>query len=189
MDLSEKDLLAGLEYYGNYIFLKNEYVNIIITTLDGRYVLQGFYNRKKYKNAARCALYFLLKKLISDNMCDTETELFVEDISPSEGGRGNTSAYEKLINIYLTIGFSIESGDIESKRVVLSSTVSNLITQLNPQCLNFIGGKVNNCRLRRNTIKRNRKRKGTYKIIKGAKSSNYMQTVEIKNGKRTTRPN
>jgi len=153
MNLSEK-LLDNLKIQTNHIILQNKYVSIIISRLNNIFTLESFYNKLNIKNAARCGLYLLLKELLKREMITESTIIYLTEISPSSGGRRNTEAYIKLIKIYESIGFNIQSGDIESKNIVMYSNVSNLIEVLqnicNPQ---LSGGKRINMKKKRKTLK------------------------------------
>lgn len=154
------NLLENLSIQSNRILLQNKYVSIVISTFNNIYTLESFYNKLHKKNAARCGLYLLLKELLQRGLVSEETILYVSEISPSNGGRRNTEAYTKLIHIYENIGFSIESGDIENKNIVMSSSMSNLIETLTPLCSHIIaGGTKKNKRTRRKTSRRRTIRK------------------------------
>ena len=163
MSFSGEILLFNLVFSGNFIILDNSYVLIIIAKYHDKYYLNNFYNKKKIKNAARCALYFLLQKLLESKKINLETDIFVKDIIPSDGGLKNTEAYKKLIGIYKSIGFNIESsGKIEDKNIILESNVSNLIEILQKQCYNS-GGKI---KKNKTKIKKSRKGNGYRKSKK-----------------------
>lgn len=107
----------------------------------------------KKKSAARCGLYLLLNELLQRGIVSSDTILYVSEISPSNGGRRNTEAYIKLIHIYENIGFSIDSGDIEDKNVVMAAPVKTFVDILAPLCSGYIGGTATK-RSRRKTLRR-----------------------------------
>lgn len=154
------ELLDNLTIQNNYIILQNKYISIIISKFNNIYTLEAFYNKLNIKNAARCGLYLLLEELLKRQIITDTTTIFITDISPSNGGRRNTEAYIKLINIYQSIGFIIQSGDIDKKNIIMSSTVSNLIEVLKIKCSKeIIGGKkrIKKTRKTFKKLKKNRK--------------------------------
>lgn len=164
MDLSS-NLLENLKFENNYIILQNKYVHIIITKFNNVFVLDVFYNKLNIKNAARCGLYFLLEELLKREILTFSTIIYVNDISPSDGGRRNTEAYIKLIKIYEDIGFVIESGDIERKNVVMASPVSNLMEVLRDRCVSKPVGGKKKTRKNGKSVKRNRRTKRRRKRV------------------------
>jgi hypothetical protein len=161
MNLSEK-LLDNLKMQTNHILLQNKYVSIIISRFNNIFTLESFYNKLNIKNAARCGLYLLLKELLKRELITESTIIYLTEISPSTGGRRNTEAYIKLIKIYESIGFNIQSGDIESKNIVMSSNVSNLIEVLQNICSSQLsGGKKINMKKKRKTLKYLKKNRRT----------------------------
>jgi hypothetical protein len=120
-----KELLKNFSYIGKRVLLQNEYINIVLSNFD-KWNLEGFYNENKNnKNAARCGLYLLLEKLLTDRKLEPETNIFVDNVNPSSRIPG---AYNKLIETYKSIGFTIDSGTIDKKNVILISTVSTLMS-------------------------------------------------------------
>jgi hypothetical protein len=152
--LSKEVLLDNLQSEGKYIRLDNDYVTIIISTFNSKFVLESFYNKRNIKHIARCGLMFLLEEMVDGGMMDHDTNMYVKDIWPSDG-TANNGAYQKLIRIYQSIGFKIDSGQIVSRNVVMVSTVGQLVRTLKNQCELFErrGGKTR----RKKTTKRHRK--------------------------------
>ena len=162
MELSE-NLLDNLIIQSSHIILQNKYVSIIISKFNNVYTLESFYNKLNIKNAARCGLYLLLKELLKREILTDSTIIYLTEISPSSGGRRNTEAYIKLIKIYQSIGFNIQSGDIERKNIEMASSVSNLIEVLKPMCAPELAGGKNRIKIkkRRKTIKKVKKNRKT----------------------------
>jgi hypothetical protein len=135
MSLTKDNLLEKLIIQPPYILLQNNLVNIVISNFYDKYFLENFYNNNNIKGAARCALYFLLKKLLESKNITNENILFIESLMPSDRD------LPKLVKTYQEIGFIIVSGTIEEKNIIMSATIDHLIEKLGPQCKSISGGK------------------------------------------------
>ena len=108
--------------------LINDYVKILLTIEnDSNITLYGYYKYGNTMGIARCALYFLLDRLLDENIISLEQNVNVSSPTPDDGNM------ERLIKIYQQIGFTLDEPG-PGKPINLNSTVENLLKTLEKQC-------------------------------------------------------
>ena len=107
------------------------------------------------RGIARCSLYLLLLKLISDGYIGVNYLIYVNDPTPLDG-----ISKKQLIKRYISMGFKYEKIGTKGNFHRLQSKVIELITALKQQCsfaTNMMGG--SNKKKRRSSKRKSLKRK------------------------------
>ena len=89
----------------------------------------GFYKKKDREEIgiARCALYYLLKKLVDDKTIDLNQNVYVVSPTPSDGN------LQRLINMYKDMGFDLREPQ-PGTLINLNAPVEKLMSTLVLQC-------------------------------------------------------
>ena len=136
ISFSETELLSGFTHTGNKIKLINKSVEIILIIEEDTQISLAAFNKaktEKRKGIVRCALYFLLDKLLKESIIKSDQIVHVSSPTPANGN------IERLIGIYTDMGFIIGEPQL-GMPINLNATVSNLLETLSKQCSNSLSG-------------------------------------------------